>query len=124
MAHKLLIVDDDLYIRELYEEVLKDAGYDVTTAVDGEEGLSKLKQGGYELVLLDVMMPKLDGLGVLQKLSELSPKPTNGPIILLTNLSHDPIINEAMQHGASTYMIKADVTPDQLLAKVKEIVKE
>ncbi len=124
MAHKLLIVDDDLYIRELYEEVLKDAGYDVSTAVDGEDGLSKLKQGGYELVLLDVMMPKLDGLGVLQKLSELSPKPTNGPIILLTNLSHDPIINEAMQHGASTYMIKADVTPDQLLAKVKEIVKE
>lgn len=123
MAHKLLIVDDDLYIRELYEEVLKDAGYDVSTAVDGEDGLSKLKQGGYELVLLDVMMPKLDGLGVLQKLSELSPKPTNGPIILLTNLSHDPIINEAMQHGASTYMIKADVTPDQLLAKVKEIVK-
>ncbi len=123
MAHKLLIVDDDLYIRELYEEVLKDAGYDVSTAVDGEDGLSKLKQGGYELVLLDVMMPKLDGLGVLQKLSELSPKPTNGPIILLTNLSHDPIINEAMEHGASTYMIKADVTPDQLLAKVKEIVK-
>lgn len=123
MAHKLLIVDDDLYIRELYEEVLKDAGYDVSTAVDGEDGLSKLKQGGYELVLLDVMMPKLDGLGVLQKLSELSPKPTNGPIILLTNLSHDPIINEAMQHGASTYMIKADVTPDQLLAKVKEIIK-
>jgi len=123
MAHKILIVDDDLYIRELYEEVLKDAGYEVTTAVDGEDGLSKVKGGGFDLILLDVMMPKLDGLGVLQKLSEISPKPTNGPIILLTNLSHDPIINEAMQHGASTYMIKADVTPDQLMAKVKEVVK-
>ena len=123
MAHKILIVDDDLYIRELYEEVLKDAGYEVSTAVDGEDGLSKVKVGGFDLILLDVMMPKLDGLGVLQKLSELSPKPTNGPIILLTNLSHDPIINEAMQHGASTYMIKADVTPDQLLAKVKEVVR-
>lgn len=123
MAHKILIVDDDLYIRELYEEVLKDAGYDVSTALDGEDGLLKLKQGGFDLILLDVMMPKLDGLGVLQKLSEISPKPTNGPIILLTNLSHDPIINEAIHHGASTYMIKADVTPDQLLAKVKEVVK-
>lgn len=122
MAKKVLVVDDDLFIRELYEEVLKDEGYDVDAAVDGEEGLKKLQNGGYDLVLLDVMMPKKDGLGVL---SELAAQPTaqqNGPILLLTNLGHDPIIQEAMQKGATSYLNKADMTPDQLVENIKKYV--
>jgi CheY-like chemotaxis protein len=120
MAKKILIVDDDAYLRDLYEEVLKDEGYEVTTAVDGEEGATKLAQGGYDLTLLDVMMPKLDGLGVLKKLKETPPTIPNGTILLLTNLAQDPIVTEAMQTGAKSYMIKADITPDQLVEKVKE----
>lgn len=123
MAKKILIVDDDLYIRELYEEVLKDAGYDVSTASDGEEGLAKISEGGFDLVLLDVMMPKVDGLGVLQQTSKNPPKTKNGQIILLTNLSHDPIIKDALENGAASYLIKADLTPDQLTDKVKDFLK-
>lgn len=120
---KLLIVDDDLYIRELYEEVLKAEGFEVDTAINGEEGLAALQKGGYNLTLLDVMMPKLDGLGVLAKLREKPPTTPNGDIILLTNLAHDPIIEDALSKGASSYLIKADLTPDQLVAKIKEHLK-
>lgn len=120
MAKKVLIVDDDVYLRDLYEEVLKAEGYEVMTAGDGEEGVTKLQIGGFDLTLLDVMMPKLDGLGVLKKLKETPPTTPNGTILLLTNLAQDPIVQEAMQLGAKSYLIKADITPDQLLEKVKE----
>lgn len=123
MAKKILIVDDDAYLRDLYEEVLKEAGYEVITAVDGEEGAGKLQAGGFDLTLLDVMMPKLDGLGVLKKLQETPPAIPNGPVLLLTNLAQDPIITEATQLGAKSYIIKADITPDQLIEKVKEYLQ-
>src|SRR5438309_9558618 len=101
MAKKILVLDDDLYIRELYEEVLKNEGYDVDSAVDGEEGLGKLEKGGYDLILLDVMMPKLDGMGVLNALSKNPPAAINGPIILLTNLGQEPMLKVATNKGAN-----------------------
>ena len=67
---RILVVEDDQYIRDLYEEVLTEAGFEVDTAVDGEEGVVKAKKGGYNLILLDVMMPKLDGLGFLEELEK------------------------------------------------------
>ena len=124
MSKRILVVDDDLYIRELYEEVLKGEGYDVDAAVNGEEALVKLQKGGYDLVLLDVMMPKLDGIGVLTKLSENPPQTKNGPILLLTNLGHDPILKEALNKGANRFVIKADMTPDQLIINVKKALGE
>src|SRR5438477_7753764 len=103
MNKRILIVDDDLYLRDLYNEVLKNAGYEVDTAIDGEEGIEKIKKDGYDLVLLDMMMPKIDGLGVLTQLSQTQPPLKNGPIILLTNLGHEPVIQEALQKGAVAY---------------------
>ena len=120
---KILIVDDDLYIRDLYEEIFKDAGFEVVTAQDGKEGLEKLLQGGFNVTLLDVMMPKLDGLGVLDGLKKQQPQNPNGPIILLTNLAHDPIMRDAKIKGAAGFLIKADLNPDQLIAKVKEYLR-
>jgi CheY-like chemotaxis protein len=124
MAKKLLVVDDDLYIKELYEEILKDEGFEVVTAADGEEALGKLRLGGFDLVLLDIMMPKLDGLGVMDSLNSSPPQAKNGPIILLTNLDHDPLIKEAMSKGASAFIIKADITPEDLLGQVKKYLGE
>lgn len=120
MTHKLLVVDDDEYIRELYEEILKDAGFAVETAVDGEQGLQKIKKGSYDLVLLDVMMPKRDGIEVLR---ELHTEKSATRVILLTNLAHDPVMKEGLSLGALAYLIKADMTPDQLLAKVRSFLK-
>lgn len=120
---KILILEDDQYTRDVYQEILTEEGYNVFTAVDGEEGLVKIKEGGYQLILLDMMMPKLDGLGVLSALKDNPPIVSNGPIILLTNLAHDPVISKALALGAKSFMIKSDLNPDQLVAKVKELVK-
>lgn len=123
MNKKILIVDDDLYIRELYEEIFRDAGFDVSTAFDGEAGLKKMQEGGYDIILLDVMMPKLDGIGVLTKLQTTPPLSKNGPILLLTNLAHETVIQDALKKGAAGFIIKTDVDPDTLIAKVKEYLR-
>ncbi len=116
---KLLIVEDDKDTREIYEEVLKDAGYDVTTAVDGEDGLGKATQGGFALILLDVMMPKIDGLGFLREIAAKNLASKNGPIILFTNLSHDPVIKEGLNLGAKSFLVKSEFNPDQVVEKIK-----
>ena len=120
---RILVIEDDTYTRELYEEVLKEANFEVVTALDGEEGLAKAKEGGYDLILLDIMMPKLDGLEVLRSLKENKPEKKNGPIIVLTNLAHDPVIREAINLGATSYLIKTDLNPDQLIKEVKGFLK-
>lgn len=122
MAQRILVIDDDLFIRELYIDVLRSKGYDVDSAVNGEEGLAKLKKGGYDLALLDVMMPGLDGLGVLKELNQNPPQQKNGSIILLTNLDQDPLIKDAIGKGATSYFVKANLTPDQLLLNVSRFL--
>lgn len=118
MAQKILVIDDDLFIRELYDEVLKNAGYDVDLAENGEEGLSKLQAGGYSLILLDINMEPINGISVLEKLTETGDLAKNGPILLLTNMSMDSEIKEGIDKGAASYLMKVDLTPDQLLEKI------
>ena len=102
----------------LYKEFLAGAGFDVTTATNGEEGLTKIQEKKYDLILMDVMMPKVDGLGVLQTLKDAGKKiPT---IVMLSNLSHDEAVKEALALGAKDYVIKSEVNPDQLLEKIKK----
>lgn len=115
---KILIVEDDEFIRDIYKEVLGGAGFDITTGVDGEDGLMKILEGGFDLILLDLMMPKLDGFGVLKQLQGKTPKEKNGPIVLLTNLAHDNVLKDAMALGAKSYLIKSDLNPEQLTEKV------
>lgn len=119
---KVLVVDDDQYIRDLYCELLEAEKYEVTTAVDGQDGLLKATEGGYDLILLDAMMPKIDGLGVLKALKENPPKKINKAIILLTNLAQDKVIDEAIANGAKSYLIKSDMNPDQFLQNIKKFL--
>lgn len=121
---KILLVEDDQFTRELYEEVLKDAGFAVDTAVDGVDGLSKMTLGGYDLILLDVMMPKMDGLDVLRSLMNNPPKVKNGPIVLLTNLTNDPVIDTAYGLNAKGHLVKSDITPGELVEHVKKYTQE
>lgn len=117
---RILIVDDDLYIRDLYQEICTDAGYDVSIAVDGEDGLAKLRVGGYDLVLLDVMMPKKDGIAVLQELKDHPPQKPNNVILILTNLANVPVMEETLRKGAKGFLIKTETTPDILLEHIKK----
>jgi CheY-like chemotaxis protein len=118
----LLIVEDDLFTRELYIDMLKAAGFSIDTAFDGEEGLKKIEEGGYSLILLDIILPKLDGLQLLNTLKTNPPKKQNGPIIVLTNLAHDKVLNEALALGAKACLIKADYNPDQLVKKIQSFL--
>lgn len=119
---KILIIDDDPLTRDLYRDVFSMAGFTTDFAEDGEQGLAKLKIGGWDCVLLDVMMPKMDGLQVLKALKDSPPAAPNGPIILLTNLAQEPIVTEGLANGAKTFFLKSEFNPDELVDKVKAIL--
>jgi len=81
---KILLIEDDQTLQELYKELLEDAGFTVQVAKDGDEGLSGLMKGGYALVLLDVMLPRKDGIAILKEMKKSKSLQPNGPIVLLT----------------------------------------
>lgn len=118
----ILIADDEQYIRELYQEVLAAEGFTVETAKDGKAALEKILTGGWDIIALDVIMPQLDGLSILDELQRTKPKQPNGPIILLTSLINDPAVREAEQKGVSKILYKTEVNPQQLIDIVKELI--
>ena len=122
MAKKILVVEDELFLRELYIQILKDAGYDVDSASDGDEGMAKLRSGGYDLVLLDIVLPKRDGIQILKELQKTPPQKPNHAIIVMSNIDKEATIAEGVALGIKGHIIKSDYTPDQLLAEVKRII--
>lgn len=118
-SQRILIVEDDKLLRDLYYELLSDEGYNVDQAANGEEGLHKIETGGYDLVLLDIMLPKIDGLQILKEIQKRGLQKKNKSIVLLTNLGQDATIKEGLSSGASAYLIKSSLTPDQVLTEVK-----
>ena len=121
--NRILLIEDDKDTREIYAFVLEAEGFTVDTAADGATGLERAKTGGYALILLDLMMPKVDGLHFLAELKRSPPREHNGPIVIITNLSHVPVIEEAKKLGASAYFVKAELTPATLVKKVQAIIK-
>lgn len=121
MAKKILLVDDDVYIRDLYAEVLKDEQYDVFIAADGEEALSMIGQNPFDLILLDVMMPKVDGIQVLTKVKS-DEKTKSTPVIMLTNFGQEDLIKQAVTAGSTDYLLKYNITPGEMTNKVKLIL--
>lgn len=121
---KLLIVEDDQFLRDFYHELLTSEGYTVDIAPDGEIGLQKIRQGGWDLVLLDIMLPKKDGLQILKELQVQKPASPIGPIVVLTNLGQDTVINQAFTSGASGFLIKSSMNPDQVLSEVQSFLSK
>ncbi len=120
---KILLVEDETELRELYELLLRDEGYDVTSMPDGKTGLEAIEKGGYDLVMLDIMLPFIDGLDILEKIGKKSDnKQPPNTIVLLTNLAQDQTISKALELGVRGYMIKSDYNPEQLLQSVAEFL--
>lgn len=120
MAQSILLVDDDSPIRDLYQQLLTGAGYTVDVGLDGKDGLEKIKSKKYDLILLDIMMPQIDGIGVLDTLRE--EKIPHGPIVYMTNLLNDPATKEVIEKGASGVLTKVNLAPDQFLAAVSQVL--
>mgnify|MGYP001594646631 CR=1 FL=1 len=119
---KILIVEDEMFVRELYERVLSQNGFEVFTASDGEKGLAIAASAHPDLILLDVMMPGVNGLEVLKRLKADSDL-KDIPVVLLTNLGQQSVIQQALDQGASGYLMKVRLTPYQVLAHVKEFLQ-
>lgn len=117
---KILLIEDNKEERDFYSDFLSH-DFEVEIAIDGEDGLEKLKAGTFDLVLLDIMMPKLDGVGFL-KLKNSEPKIAKIPVIALTNLGQDEVLKACFDQGVKSYVLKAETTPDKVLAVVKQTV--
>lgn len=122
-AKKILLVEDDESLRHMYNLILSKEGYEVTSANDGVQGLAKARDGGFDLILLDLMMPNLDGIGVLKGLKEEPPKTENGPTVILSNAGYDKVAKEAEGLGATAFLMKADMLPQDLIGKIKKYLK-
>ncbi len=123
MAKKIFIVDDDTFLIDMYSLKFKQSGYDVTTAVGPEEAFTKLK-GGYvpEVMLLDIVMPVMNGFEFIEKIKKENL--ANGiTIIVLSNRGQQSDISKGEELGASGYIVKANSTPSEVVAKVEEILK-
>jgi DNA-binding response OmpR family regulator len=121
MSKKILIIDDDQYIREIYQELLESESFEVDFAIDGKSGLEKIMATPYDVIILDIMLPQLDGLGILAKINEKKPPHVLGPIVVLTSLSHDPSVRKAMDLGAHSIVIKPEQTPDKIVGLIKSL---
>lgn len=121
---KIAIIEDDALLAEMYTQKFKKDGYEVARAKDGEEGLKLIKQEKPNLILLDIMMPKMNGLQVLQAVkADPDEQIKNIPVILLTNLARGmQDVNKGLELGAVAYLIKSQVKPADVVAKVKEIL--
>lgn len=119
MSKRILLIDDELNTRELYADVLRGDGYEVVTAENGQIALTDAMKGGFDLILLDIIMPKKDGVTFLKEYKTLTPQSKNGPIVMLTVLGDDPIMKTCLESGAVGFLIKSELTPDQVSKEVK-----
>lgn len=121
MSKTILVAEDNDFIRKMYVLKFSKAGLDVIEAIDGTEALKAIDSSKPDLVLLDLMMPNVGGIEVLENLHEKKMIPKL-PIIILTNIMNSETIEQARKLGAVDYIIKTDLTPSQVLEKMKKYI--
>jgi len=122
MARTILIIEDDKFLRELVIQKLIKEGYETSEAVDGEEGIKKIKEEKPDLILLDLILPGIDGFEVLSKMRE-DPALAQIPVIILSNLGQKDDVEKGLKMGAIDYLIKAHFTPGEIIEKIKVVLK-
>ncbi|MEX0617003.1 MAG: response regulator [Candidatus Woykebacteria bacterium] len=120
---KVLIVEDEPNILDLYAYEFKSLGFDVVKAEDGIQGLQQAAREKPDLVILDIMLPKLDGLNMLKELRLTPGEVGRTPVIVLTALSDQEFADEAMRLGANEFFIKTEFFPNKMIGKIKKWIK-
>jgi len=120
---KIVLIEDDVTLAKMYERKFISDEYEVVLAYDGLEGLAKATKEKPDLILLDIMLPKLDGLALFKKLRS-QPQTFTTPVILLTNFGQEDAVFECFKLGAIDYLVKTDVTPQQVVQKVENFLRE
>lgn len=119
---KILIVEDDQAISAMYQTKLEAEGYEIIIAGSGGQALEIAKEKQVDLILLDIILPQLDGFSVLKEIKN-GQKNKNTPIIMLTNLGTDEDRQKGKELGAADYLVKANLTPTQISEKIKKYLK-
>ncbi len=120
-AH-IMIVEDDNFLAEIYQKKFELEGFKVSVASNGEKALVDIKKKMPDLVLLDVLLPKLDGFSVLEKL-KADAAVKDIPVILLTNLGQQDDVQRGLDRGAADYLIKTHFKPSEVVDKVKKVLE-
>jgi len=123
MSRKILVIEDDKFLRELISQKLLKEGYDIAEANDGEKGIEAVKKENPGLVLLDLILPGIDGFEVLARI-KADPEISEIPIIILSNLGQKDDIEKGLKMGAADYLIKAHFTPAEIIEKIRSVLKE
>ncbi len=121
MAKKILIIEDDRFLRELMSKKLTGEGYQISGATDGEEGIRSVKSEKPDLVLLDLILPGIDGFEVLTRIKQEAEIAAT-PVIVLSNLGQKEDIERGLKLGAADYLIKAHFTPGEIVEKISAIL--
>jgi len=121
MADKVLIIEDDEFLRELILRKVESEGFNVSIACNGEEGLKKIREEKPQLVLLDLILPNMDGFEVLTKVKE-DEELSSIPVVIPSNLGQKEDIEKALKIGAADYLIKAHFTPSKIIEKIRNIL--
>jgi len=121
---KVLIVEDEEFLRDVYVDTLSPQGYLIEVAKDGEEALQKIKTGDWDLILLDILLPKMSAFDVLEKLNNdpTYNKAKNKNILFLTNLDSESDMHRALALGGHGYLIKSNITPGELIQQIKSFL--
>jgi len=119
---KILLIEDDSFLADIYSLKLREAGFDVSVAVDGEEGLAKIKDEKPDLVLLDIVLPKIDGWQILKKIRSDEDLKTI-KVILLSNINQRYDVEKGIKLGADKYLIKAFFTPEEVIEEIKKLLE-
>jgi DNA-binding response OmpR family regulator len=120
---KVLLVEDEEFIRDLFKRQLDLSGFTTDAFGTGQEGLTALTRNNYDLALLDIMLPDINGLQILQNIRQ-NANTKNLVVVLLTNLGQDAVIKQGFELGADGYLVKAAYTPDQIVQEVKNILQK
>jgi len=120
---KILLVEDDTFLVEMYTTKFELEGFSVIAAEDGKKGLEMAEKENPDIILLDILMPKMDGFAVLDALKK-NKELANIPVVLLTNLGQKDDVKKGFEKGAVGYLIKAHFMPSEVVDKIKKILKE
>ncbi|HSW99180.1 MAG TPA: response regulator [Candidatus Saccharimonadales bacterium] len=112
---RILIVEDEHFITELYVRALTRAGYDVTTEVDGARGLALALTNKFDIILLDLMVPSVTGIDILRRLRGPDAAPLKAKIVITTNLEERESVRTDIEKQADAYLVKAEITPRELV---------
>jgi len=123
---KILLVEDDPFLIDVYSTKFKESGFDFEVANDGEQGLKKLSEKKFDLLLLDIVLPQIDGWQILEKIKALETSLGHLrllKIIILSNLSQREDVEKGIGLGATKYLIKAHYTPSEVVAEIEQLLK-